>query len=157
MNKRNLFALLSITLLFFFITDRADSASASSGSVGAIKCVKTSISSCTVPTIAEYSSDWNVSCDTNVAIKGVGVCASLSGTDEFSEEGVISSNIWYDGSDLNSVCWCKIISPFVSHWTFAGYIYENYTYCQQGCAKTCAQLMKDNSTFRTNIYKTKQA
>lgn len=147
MNKRNIFALLSITLLFLSITDRA---------YCAIKCVKTSISSCTVPTIAEYSSDWSVSCDSNVAIKGVAVCASLSGTDQFSEEGVRSNNIWYDGTDINTTCWCKIIRPFVSAWTYAGYISGSYAYCQQGCAKTCAQLMKDNSTFRTNIYGSKQ-
>ncbi len=147
MKKWNIFALLSITLLLFFITDRANSLDVSINFEGAIKCVKSTISSCTSSTTpGDYASTWNVSCD-NVAITGLAVCAPKQA--DSANIGYAASNIWYDGTNKNDACWCRIIKPFVGNWVQGGA-------CNESCARYCVEGMETNSTFRSNAYSSKR-
>lgn len=154
MKKQNKFALLSITLLLLFITNNAESTSVSTGAAGTIKCIKSTISSCGIATTpSDYASTWSIRCDDAVSISGLAVCAAEAGVDTIGDTGQVVANTWYDGSDVNDVCWCRIIMPFVSKWTFGGIPGSNP--CAMDCAKMCAQEMEDSSNFRTNIYSVK--
>ena len=81
--------------------------------------------------------DWSAICTTNgvsTPIKGIGVCSSTEGSSAYyatATELEMSST-----ADNNKYCWCRMISPAVSHWISATSFASNDE-CSQNCAYEC--------------------
>ena len=90
--------------------------------------------------------DWSAICTTNgvsTPISGIGVCSSTKGSSyQTATELDISST-----ADDNKYCWCRMISPAVSHWISATSFASNDE-CSQNCAYECGdRIVYGNAVF----------
>ena len=105
------------------------------------KCVKLS-SSTTCSTYSGISgqSNWSATCG-GVSIQGVAFCGSQDGGSTGATTDAVTT------SDNNKYCWCRMISPVVSHWISATSFASNDE-CSQNCAYECGdRIVYGNAVF----------
>lgn len=79
-------------------------------------------------------------------ISGNAACNEISGTVNVANTGLFTTS-----SDEGLYCWCEMMTPAHSYWTFA-YTYGSNSDCASGCAGKCADLMKTSTAFRTGVF-----
>ena len=99
-------------------------------------------------------SDWQASCTSastiNVPILGTSICTAAGGS--FVGEASAALGVHYPNqANTYEQCWCRLLSPGVSRWIYAG---EGGLMgsCGTSCAALCAYLIQSNSTFRSNMF-----
>lgn len=125
----------------------------------ATKCLKlpTSATICSGSySDAENKFNWSVNCN-GTNITGVGVCA------QGDVSSIVKRDIIYHSQyiDTNKYCWCKMVSPGVSAWVYAGGICNDYNCfnvsaenCSQYCAFACAKhFIKPHNTSESQTFK----
>ena len=116
------------------------------------KCIALNTSTkCTEITPEEYHTDWGSNCS-GIAIRGVSVCGHYEGG---KEDNRAVQSVWISGDvGQNRACFCKIVQPVVSSWTYAETQPDAWR-CAQYCPKACAGKLADpynqNVAFRNII------
>ena len=91
--------------------------------------------------------DWSAICTTNgvsTPIKGIGVCSSTKGASAYATATELEMS---SAADNNKYCWCRMISPVVSHWISATSFASNDE-CSQNCAYECGdRIVYGNAVF----------
>lgn len=82
-------------------------------------------------------------------ISGISHCGAISGS-VGTTQAAITIN---DASSVNKHCWCRIIHPSPSAWTF-GVTYDTNSACDTYCVQKCAEMFSDNFTFRNALMST---
>lgn len=82
----------------------------------------------------------------STTISGNAACNEISGSVNTSNTGLFTT-----ASDEGLYCWCEMMAPAHSYWTFA-YTYTSNTDCASGCAAKCADLMQTSTAFRTGVF-----
>ena len=112
------------------------------------KCVKlTSSATCINPSAELRQSNWSATCG-GIEIQGIGLCGSKNGLGPGIPSGSVTTS---STPDDNIYCWCKMVSPAVSHWVF----YDADTpasNCASICARYCAYDALRSSVFRTALF-----
>lgn len=97
-----------------------------------------------------YHTDWGSDCS-GIAIRGVSVCGHVDGG---KADNRAVQSVWVSSDpNQNRACFCKIVQPVVSRWTYA----ETQEYagnCAQWCPLACAGKLGDatnNRDFRNVI------
>ena len=96
--------------------------------------------------------DWAATCTTNgvsTPISGIGICSSFYPTSQYDTRVTqlnTSSTV-----DENLNCWCRMISPAVSHWVFRNSL-TSAGICAQACAYQCAESIKTSPPFRYGLF-----
>ena len=106
------------------------------------KCVKLNSST----TCSDYSgafgqSNWSATCG-GISIQGVTFCGSQNGGSVGATTDAVTT------SSTNKYCWCKMVSPAVSRWVFAG----ADDHCAYRCADRCAGFAPATETFRSALF-----
>lgn len=114
----------------------------------ATKCVKLTTSTL-CGSNSGNGANWSVSCGTNrdIKVQGIGFCSSASGIRMGATLDNVSTSV---STDQHMACWCRMISPAVSKWTF----YERFSSagnCAVQCAAKCAYTFIGESTFRSGM------
>lgn len=106
------------------------------------------ISASTTPTVSTPSNNtinWTAT-SASTGITGISHCASTSGS-----VGSTATSLTISTTLANNLyCWCRIIRPTVSAWSF-GATYSATTTCDTSCAAKCASLFSSNGTFRNAL------
>ncbi len=114
---------------------------------GLLRCFGTNAAAtATAETPATNSVNWNARSGP-VSISGISHCGSLSGTIGKTAGAVTTAN----PSTQNTHCWCRMIIPATSAWTF-GATHTNASTCSATCAQTCAKNFTENATFRGALF-----
>lgn len=79
-------------------------------------------------------------------ISGNAACNELTHTPDTADTSVMTTN-----SDTGQYCWCEMMLPAHSYWTYA-YDFSTDSACAAGCAQKCADKVKDSQTFRTGMF-----
>ena len=78
-------------------------------------------------------------------IKGIASCNGTKGTHYRSTTANFSQ------SDKGQNCWCKMTEPTAARWVFSDVDYSE-AYCAGSCAYFCADLVQNNSDFRSGVF-----
>ena len=127
------------------------------------KCValdsSTTCTSSTRPT--KGTADWSLSCTTSgttVAISGIGMCSNTEGTISSPTSTLTITAISYATEPGTcyvgdaTYCYCKMLSPAVSYWTYSGIGYSTESDCLYNCAYDCATYITRESALRTALF-----
>ena len=119
------------------------------GAHAVTKCVKLAPSrtTCTA-NYSEFSgkADWTATCTTSgtkITVQGIGVCSSTNGGTRGATADTLAIS---SDASRNEYCWCKMISPANSKWT-----YQWFGVCPETCALTCAGQLQSNLAFRNGL------
>ncbi len=95
-----------------------------------------------------YKTDWTLNAE-NLVIKGIAVCSNKRG----SRYADTASELTYDETDSNNnyYCWCRMISPAVSLWTYT-YECEDSLECAMVCTDSCVTSIDFDSDFRSAMF-----
>lgn len=101
------------------------------------KCVALGTSTTCSGEYEQNTLDWHATCRTNgisdIPISGVAGCSSQAGF-----VGTTYPTITGSGeTDANHHCWCKMVSPAVSEWTYNTDLGTSDA-CAESCAADCA-------------------
>lgn len=94
--------------------------------------------------------NWSASCttsDTTVNISGVAMCSEDEAT-----IGTSRNSLTISSSDGNYQCWCKMTSPAVSYWCYAGKSGSNTVGCISTCTTLCARQVANSLPFRSAMF-----
>ena len=114
------------------------------------KCVALNSSTrCTSENPGYNVADWTSTCTTNgvsTPISGIGICSANAGsaTGATATELEISST-----ADENVNCWCRMISPAVSHWVFHRSLGNS---CARHCATYCVFDVLGIASLRSALF-----
>lgn len=110
------------------------------------KCVKLS-SSTSCSNYSSNGSNWYATCG-GIEIQGVAFCGSHNG----GSTGATSTTVTTSStSDNNKYCWCKMVSPAVSHWVYS-ISYASTDDCVNDCVASCAFRAKSLMSFRSGLF-----
>lgn len=115
------------------------------------KCIALNTSTaCQNITPETFHTDWGSNCN-GIAIRGVSVCGHENGG---GENNRAVDSVWISGdAGQNKACFCKIVQPVVSRWTWAETQPSAWD-CAQYCPMACAGKLADadnNKDFRNVI------
>lgn len=112
------------------------------------KCVALDVD--VIPTEVLYTeglADWSVVYP-DVTIRGIAVCSNIS-ADEHSTSNTLEYSTY--NAELNSECWCRMISPAVSLWVYTT-SQDDGAYCAETCPRICANRTKNMTGFRASLF-----
>ena len=125
----------------------------------AVKCAPLSdVTAKNSATTYNGSLDWTAvvhhnASNQDITVRGIGVCAASVGSRDYvTISSIITTNLGEaDPAHENNYCWCKIISPAVSHWIYPPQyhtsdfwdsdLYECQTTCGYSCGVEAAELI----------------
>ena len=96
--------------------------------------------------------DWAATCTTNgvsTPISGIGICSSKKVASQY--DYAVTQLDTSPTADDNKHCWCRMISPAVSHWVFRNSL-TSAGICAQACAYQCAESIKTSPPFRYGLF-----
>lgn len=119
-----------------------------------VKCVAlNSNSTCEWIDPEDYQSDWGSICN-GISIRGIALCGHESGANGL-QAGAKTDSVWKSSDpNQNKACWCKIVQPVVSKWTFAerrDYASDCAHWCQDACAGKIGGQSDTDKAFRQAI------
>lgn len=92
------------------------------------------------------SVDWSLVWP-HITVEGIGVCAETSGSVGDVLDTIEYDTSFFQSSNDNFYCWCRMLSPAVSKWVFHSYIgYADG--CLEYCSTYCADEFIFSSDFR---------
>lgn len=106
---------------------------ATTGAYGATKCVL--FNNCVFGQSTYNQTDWSTTCGT-VSVRGVAACGDTTGNKLNAHADTVSIN---QDVSKNIHCWCRMIIPAVSKWSFAN-TYSNAGTCAHECVDQCAYM-----------------
>ncbi len=113
-----------------------------------VKCVKLTSSTTCTPGNSASGSNWSITCG-DIPIQGVAFCGSASG----GTSGATRDSVpVFSSGDMNKYCWCRMISPAVSPWVYAGYSGTNTNSCVINCASQCVSRASYTSAFTQSLF-----
>lgn len=109
------------------------------------RCMELDFDATPIPgTPAAYAVSWTAQ------VKGVGVTGISHCSSTLGDIGTLKSELSISETvGENHYCWCRVLSPSSSTWTFA-VSFESGS-CNESCVQECANMFASNSTFRRTL------